>query len=131
MTYTYTDIFANYAAIPMLLLLPLAAVAGLAAVRVMLARGRDIAAWACSAAFIACVTLFGVVGMFPRLVPSSLDPAFSVTIRQAASSPLTLKIMLGVALLAVPVVIAYQTWVYFTFSHKVTEDELASGKAYY
>ncbi len=131
MTYTYTDLYDNYARIPLLLLLPLAAVAGLAGVRVMLAQGKELLAWACSAGFIACVTLFGVVGMFPRLVPSSLDPAFSVTIQKAASSPLTLKIMLGVALVAVPVVIGYQAWVYFTFSHKVTEEELASGKAFY
>jgi cytochrome d ubiquinol oxidase subunit II len=131
MTYTYTGIFDNYAAHPTLFLLPLLAVACLIAVRIMLSCGEPLYAWACNAGYIALVTLFGVTGMFPSLVPSSLNPEWDITIAKAASSPLTLKIMLGVALVLVPVVIAYQVWVYHTFSHKVTEDELASGKAYY
>ena len=40
-------------------------------------------------------------------------------------SPLTLKIMLAVALIFVPLVIAYQAWVYILFSGKVREEELA------
>jgi cytochrome d ubiquinol oxidase subunit II len=39
--------------------------------------------------------------------------------------------MLVVALVTVPIVIGYQAWVFFTFSHKVTEEELASPGAYY
>lgn len=131
MTYTYTDLFANYANMPLLFVLPLAAVACLFASRVMMHLGRVVAAWGCSAGFIGLVTLFGVVGMFPRLIPSSLDPAFSLTIHNAASSPFTLKVMLVVALLTVPIVIGYQTWVFFTFSHKVTEEELSSPNVYY
>lgn len=131
MTYTYTDLFDNYAAAPVLFLLPLAAVACLFAARVMMQFGKAAFAWGCSAGFISLVTLFGVIGMFPRLIPSSLEAAFSLTIHNAASSPFTLKIMLVVALLTVPIVIGYQTWVFFTFSHKVTEEELASPGVYY
>ena len=57
-------------------------------------------------------------------VLSSIDPAYSVTIFNGASSPLTLKIMLGVTLAAVPVVIVYQAWVFWTFRHKVTEEAI-------
>lgn len=131
MTYTYTDLYANYLAMPLLFALPLLAVACLAGARVMMQRNNAVFAWACSAGYILLVTLFGVGGMFPRLIPSSLDPAFSLTIHNAASSPLTLKIMLAVALLTVPIVIGYQAWVFFTFSHKITEEELASPTAYY
>ena len=131
MTYTYTDLFNNYLAAPILFALPLAAVVCLVAARVMMQRNKMPFAWGCSAGFIGLVTMFGVVGMFPRLIPSSMDPAFSLTIHNAASSPLTLKIMLVVALLTVPIVIGYQTWVFFTFSHKVTEEELSSPNAYY
>lgn len=131
MTYTYTDLFNNYIRLPVLFLLPVLAVAALFATRVMLHHGRIVYAWACSAAFIGLVTLFGVVGMFPRLIPSSLDPNFSLTIHNAASSPFTLKVMLVVAIITVPIVIGYQTWVYFTFSHKVTEEDLASKTVYY
>jgi cytochrome d ubiquinol oxidase subunit II len=131
MTHTYTDLFANYAAAPLLLILPLAAAACLAASRLMMQKRKMAYAWGCSAGFIGLLTLFGVAGMFPRLIPSSMDPAFSLTVHNAASSPLTLKIMLVVSLLTVPIVIGYQTWVFFTFSHKVTEEELASPDAYY
>lgn len=131
MTWTYTDIFANFAAVPLLFILPAGSVLSLLTVRVMLRMGKIALAWGGSAGFIALLTLSGVAGMFPRIIPSSLDPAYSLTIHNAASSPFTLKIMLVVALITVPLVIGYQTWVFFTFSHKVTEEELASPSAYY
>lgn len=70
------------------------------------------------------VTLFGVVGLYPHLIPSSLDPAYSLTVHNAASSPYTLKIMLVVALTCVPLVIAYQTWAYLLFKEKVSAADL-------
>jgi len=76
------------------------------------------------------VTLFGVIGLYPALLPSSLNPGYSMTIYNSASSPLTLKIMLGVALVMVPVVILYQAWVYKTFSHKITQEDLDYKEAY-
>ena len=58
--------------------------------------------------------------MYPNLLASSLDPAASMTAANSASSPLTLKIMLGVVLVFLPVVIAYQVWVYVKFRDVVT-----------
>ncbi len=46
---------------------------------------------------------------------SSVDPACSLTTFNSSSSPLTLKIMLAVGLVFVPIVIAYQIWVYWLF----------------
>ncbi len=69
--------------------------------------------------------LFGVIGIYPALLPSSLDPAYSMTVTNSSSSTLTLKIMLGVALVFVPIVILYQLWAYKTFSHTITDQELA------
>ena len=66
-----------------------------------------------------------MVGLYPNLLPSSIDPAHSLTIYNSASSPLTLKIMLGVALTFVPIVIAYQVWVHFLFKDKTREEDLA------
>jgi len=76
------------------------------------------------------ITLFGVVGLYPNLFPSSLAPAASLTAFNSASSPLTLKIMLGVALTFVPLVIAYQTWVHFLFKDKVTEQDVTYDEGY-
>ncbi len=110
-----TALFANYLAMPLLWLLPLVAVAGLLGTRLGLARGAAGLAWASSCATIVGTTLWGVAGLFPSLLPSSLDAAFGMTAFNSASSPLTLKIMLGVALTMVPIVIAYQAWVYVMF----------------
>ena len=126
LTATYTNLYANYAAHPSLLVFPILAVAALLTVRVMVWAENLLGAWFFSALFIICVTFFGVLGMFPGIIISSIDPAFSVTAFNGASSPLTLKIMLGVTLCCVPVVIAYQAWVYYTFAHKVTPESLQS-----
>ena len=59
------------------------------------------------------------------MLPSSLNPDYSLTAFNSASTPYTLKIMLVVALTFVPIVIAYQTWVYVLFKDKVTKEDLA------
>ena len=125
-----TNLYANYQAIPALIPFILLPVIGLGLTRVFLSSGKLLASWICSAIAILGVTFFGVLGIFPALLPSSLDPAYSMTIYNSSSSPLTLKIMLGVALVMVPVVLIYQIWVYKHFSFKVTEEELASEEAY-
>jgi len=118
-----TPLYANYLRMPLLWVLPLLAVAGLVLTRVFLAAGSDWKAWFASAAAILGATWFGVAGLYPTLLPSSLDPANSLTAFNAASSPLTLKIMLGVALCMVPIVIAYQAWVYVTFRAPIAIDK--------
>ncbi|MFW9997996.1 MAG: cytochrome d ubiquinol oxidase subunit II, partial [Candidatus Odinarchaeota archaeon] len=86
--------------------------------------------WFASSLTIVGATLFGVVGLFPNLFPSSLDPKASLTAFNSASSPLTLKIMLIVALIFVPIVIVYQVWGYYLLRDKVSLDDLTSEEAY-
>ncbi len=130
MTWFNTNIFANYLAWPALGVVPALCVLSLYGIRRMLFRGRIVMAWACSSVFIVSTTFFGVLGIFPNIIISSLDPKWSVTAFNAASSPMTLKIMLCVALAAVPVVLIYQAWVYKTFSFPITEKELEDDHAY-
>ncbi len=120
-----TKLYNNYMRMPILFVIPLLAVAALFLTRIFIAKAAWWKAWFASSLTIMAVTLFGVVGLYPSLLPSSLNPAYSMTIHNSASSPLTLKIMLGVALVFVPIVIGYQAWVYNLFKHKVTEEELA------
>ncbi|MFB3816558.1 MAG: cytochrome d ubiquinol oxidase subunit II [Candidatus Methylomirabilales bacterium] len=110
-----TRLYDNYLAHPALFAIPLLAVAGLVLARWFMAREAWWKAWGASAATILGATLFGVVGLFPDMMPSTLNPAYSLTAFNSASSPLTLSIMLGVAAVMVPIVLAYQTWVYRTF----------------
>ncbi len=120
-----TNLYDNYLARPVLFLIPLTAVFALLATRIFMALASWWKAWMASALTIVTTTMFGVVGLYPNLIPSSLDPAFSMTVANSASSPLTLKIMLVVALTFVPLVIAYQVWVHFLFKDSLTDDEVA------
>lgn len=70
------------------------------------------------------VTAAYFAGLFPRIMVSSLNPEWSLTITNAASSDYTLALMTVVALIFVPIVLAYQIWVYWIFRHRVTEKDL-------
>jgi cytochrome bd ubiquinol oxidase subunit II len=118
MTAFSTVLYENYVKAPALFIIPLAAACFLFAVRATLAASPAKAWWASSFAII-FTTFFGVAGLYPTMLPSSLDPAFSLTVFNSASSTLTLKIMLVVALVFVPVVIIYQAWAYMLFKGKV------------
>jgi cytochrome d ubiquinol oxidase subunit II len=126
----WTTLFDNYAARPVLLIIPVVAVGALIAMRAFIQRAQWWRAWFASSATIVGITLFGVVGLFPDLLKSSLNPAYSLTAFNSASSPLTLKIMLGVALTFVPLVIAYQVWVHFLFKGKVEPEDIAPEEGY-
>lgn len=76
-------------------------------------------AFLCSAALIVSSIGLPAVSMFPVLVPSSLDTAFSLTIYNASSSQKTLTIMLVIALVGMPLVIGYTAIVYRIFRGKV------------
>lgn len=57
--------------------------------------------------------------LFPRVMVSSLNPAWSLTIYNASSSQYTLTIMTWVALIFVPIVLIYQGWSYYIFRKRV------------
>ena len=62
-------------------------------------------------------------GLFPRVMVSSLNPDWNLTIYNASSSPYTLKVMTIVALTLVPVVLTYQAWTYWVFRKRITGDQ--------
>lgn len=66
---------------------------------------------------LALITMFMI--LFPRVMISSLDPAYSLTIYSAASGEYTLRVMSIIALIFVPVVLAYQGWAYWVFHKRV------------
>jgi cytochrome d ubiquinol oxidase subunit II len=119
-----TGLYENYQAHPILYLIPALAVLGLVLTRLFLYQRALWKAWFASCLAIAGCIFFGVAGLYPNLFPSSLDPAYSLTITNASSSRLTLKIMLVVALIFIPIVIVYQTWVYHLFKDKISREEL-------
>ncbi|MCW0215026.1 MAG: cytochrome d ubiquinol oxidase subunit II [Pseudonocardia sp.] len=102
--------------LPVAVLAVLALVAGAA----LVARGREGWAFTATAVTVAAfaAAIFG--SLFPEVLPSTTDPAFSLDIRNAASAPYTLAVMSWIAVVALPVVIGYQTWSYWVFRKRVT-----------
>ncbi|MEI6083062.1 MAG: cytochrome d ubiquinol oxidase subunit II [Verrucomicrobiota bacterium] len=72
-----------------------------------------------SCATIAALTFLFGVALFPDLIHSSLNPGWSLNVYNAASSPKTLGIMLVIAILGMPFVLAYTAVVYWVFRGKV------------
>lgn len=84
--------------------------------------GRDWRAFLSScAAIITLMLLFGI-GMYPDMVYGSPAGEHSLTVYNAASSPATLRIMLVIAIIGVPLVLAYTTSIYWVFRGKVELD---------
>ncbi len=71
---------------------------------------------------IAFSTITVFLGLFPRVMVSSLDDKWSLTIYNASSSPYTLKIMTIVAVIFTPIVLVYQAWTYWIFRKRVSVD---------
>ncbi len=87
--------------------------------------GRDFYAFLSScAAMAALMTLFGI-GMYPDIVADSNNPAYSLTIYNAASSQKTLGTMLVIAIIGVPLVLAYTSSIYWVFRGKVKLDRFS------
>lgn len=125
-----TQLYQNYLSYPLLFVVILLAVVGLLGIKVYLAQERYFLAWFASALAIVSATFYGVIGLFPNLLPSSIDASYSLSAFNASSSPLTLKIMFIVVLLFVPIVLAYQIWAYMLFKTKLTPKELDVDEAY-
>jgi cytochrome bd ubiquinol oxidase subunit II len=87
--------------------------------------GRDWRAFLSSCAtMITLMALFGL-DQYPNLVFSQPNPENSLTISNAASSPKTLEIMLIIACIGVPLVIAYTICIYWIFRGKVKLDRMS------
>ncbi len=87
---------------------------------------RPFYAFVSSSATIAALAFLFAAAIFPNLVPSSLNPDWHVTIYNARSSQKTLGIMLLIALIGMPCVIAYTAVVYWVFRGKVRLDPTTS-----
>ncbi len=64
------------------------------------------------------VTVFS--GLYPRVMVSSLNPDWSLTVYNASSSPYTLKVMTIVVAIFIPIVLVYQAWTYWVFRQRLS-----------
>ncbi len=116
-------VLANLKAIPVLFIVP--AIAFLAAGYLFAAhkKGKDFKAFLASSVTIATLFLSLGLGLYPNLILSSPEAANTLTIYNASSSTKTLWIMLVIALIGMPLVIGYTSFVYRTFRGKVKLDQ--------
>ncbi|HEY4665365.1 MAG TPA: cytochrome d ubiquinol oxidase subunit II [Comamonas sp.] len=79
---------------------------------------------------IAGIVLSVGVSMFPFILPSSVDPTFSLMVWDASSSHLTLFIMLVCTIIFLPIILAYTSWVYHIMRGKVEPKAIEQGKGH-
>lgn len=118
-----TKLYVNYLSNPVLFLI-IIAVLSLLGIRFFLSKGALWKAWFSSAFSILFATFFGIVGLYPNMIPSSMDSKYNITAHNTSSSPLTLKIMLIVAIIFVPIVVGSQLWAYNLFREKIKKEDM-------
>jgi cytochrome bd ubiquinol oxidase subunit II len=119
-TYVWTDAFTRIGLNPGLI--PLLALGALLSAGALIHRENMGWAFVMTTLTIVFTTATLFVSLFPRVMVSSLDPEWSLTIYNASSTPYTLRIMSIVALIFVPIVLAYQAWTYWVFRHRIAAD---------
>ncbi|MGH3756503.1 cytochrome d ubiquinol oxidase subunit II [Actinophytocola sp.] len=72
------------------------------------------------------VTLFGA--LYPDVLPSTVDPAYSLSIADTASSPYTLTVMTWVAAFGTPAVLIYQGWTYWVFRKRIATHHIPEAR---
>ncbi|MDX6232575.1 MAG: cytochrome bd ubiquinol oxidase subunit [Nocardioidaceae bacterium] len=80
---------------------------------------RDGWAFAATSVTIGLVAIMLFVGLFPDVMPSSLDPTWNLTTTNASSTHYTLVIMSWVAVIFTPIVLMYQGWSYWVFRQRI------------
>ena len=86
--------------------------------------GREGWAFTGNATAIVFALLAIFMAMFPYVMHSSVDPAYSMSIEGAASSQRTLELMTWVAVFTLPLVLAYQAWTYWVFRRRLSRESI-------
>ena len=122
--------FANYAAWPWLWAAPVAGLMGALLSWLGLRLRHEWLALLASSLSIAGIVLSVGASMFPFLLPSSIDPRFSLTLWDASSSHLTLFIMLVSTAIFLPLILVYTSWVYSVLRGKVDEQAISEERSH-
>jgi cytochrome d ubiquinol oxidase subunit II len=130
MGYVTEGLFANFGVLPWVF--PIAAAATLASIWLALTLRRYTLAFVMSGLTIVFSTVTVFLALYRRgvVLPSTLDPAFSLTLRDSASQPYTLVLMTWVGAIFLPLIVAYQIWNYYVFRDRIRPDEGALSKGY-
>ncbi|HEX7587927.1 MAG TPA: cytochrome d ubiquinol oxidase subunit II [Anaerolineae bacterium] len=123
-SYLATDMYSELGVNPG----PIPIIGGVALLSVswFIRRGHDGWAFLMTALTIVTTVITIFMSLFPRVMISTLNPEWSLTIYNASSSPYTLTVMTIVALIFVPIVLLYQGWTYYVFRQRVSKKSLVA-----
>jgi cytochrome d ubiquinol oxidase subunit II len=117
----------NFEQMPVLWLFPLLGVV-LPLLTVLCSRiEKGALAFISSSLTLACVIMTAGIAMFPFIMPSSTVPGISLTMWDATSSLLTLKVMTIAAIIFVPIILAYTAWCYYKMFGRITKEHIESN----
>jgi cytochrome bd ubiquinol oxidase subunit II len=114
-----TDTFSRLGVVSVTL--PVLAILAVAASGIFIRQKREGRAFIATALAILLTMASLFEGLYPRVMVSSLNSEWSLTIMNVSSSPYTLKIMTIIAAIFVPIVMVYQAWAYWIFKKRVNE----------
>jgi cytochrome d ubiquinol oxidase subunit II len=108
---------------PFLIAVPVITVFNTINTRRLLELGKYLAAFFSSALTVALLLITFAMNLYPHIVRSNINPLYSLTVHNAASSSRSLTIMLIIAAIGVPIIAVYTSFVFWTFKGKVKLDE--------
>lgn len=108
---------------PALFLIPLAAFLSIANIPRLATKRKYMAAFLFSCLTLALMLIVVAIELYPNIILSTIDPAYSLTVYNAAASQKSLSIMLIIAAIGAPLVLSYTAFVFWTFRGKVKLDE--------
>ena len=121
------DTLDNYRAFPIAFAIPVLVLLGLAGIVFFSRKGDDKKAFASSCVYLAVMLVGATVGLYPRLLPSSNDPALDITIAKALSGSYPLRVGLIWWSFGMLLAVTYFVVVYRMFKGKVKVDEEGYG----
>lgn len=113
----------RYKDVPYMFAFPILAILAVANITRQISKRKYRYAFMSSAFVTAMLMVLVAVGLFPNIILSSIDPAYSITVHNGSSTDKSLKIILLFAVIGVPIVATYTTFVFWTFRGKVKLDD--------
>jgi cytochrome d ubiquinol oxidase subunit II len=113
----------RYQEVPYMFVFPVLAILAVANITRQISKRKYRYAFMSSAVVTALLMVLVAVGLFPNIILSSIDPAYSITVHNGSSTDKSLKIILLFAVIGVPIVATYTSFVFWTFRGKVKLDD--------
>lgn len=120
-----------YSERPWIVIAPAMAFIGIALAVLGLSKGKEVSTLLWSKLGITGIISSVGLTMFPFILPSTVDPNSSLTVWDSSSSHLTLFVMLVCAIIFMPIILAYTSWVYKVLWGKVKEEDLDNNAQSY